>query len=158
MSRALRRVAAVVAAVAVFATAHATRASEVVTIALSTAPRAAGQTGTGALAPQGEATAITLIVSVPDWLSRPVRLYTFVHRGTCARHDRAPELSLNEVVAPDASDARLPRGPFTLKKRVPWPMATLRESERAIVVRSSPADGDVELYCGNLGLDRRAGR
>jgi hypothetical protein len=39
-------------------------------------------------------------------------------------------------------------GPFTVANTVALPLDGLRRARYAIVIRTSPADGDVEIFCG----------
>ena len=41
-------------------------------------------------------------------------------------------------------------GPFTVSNTAPVPIDKLRAGGLAIVVKTSPADGDVEIFCGNV--------
>ena len=53
-----------------------------------------------------------------------------------------------EASANDA--ARRLKFAFTIAKVVPVPMATLRSDAYAIVLRTSPADGNWDIFCGDV--------
>lgn len=121
------------------------------TFALQAARRNAGETGQAAMTSLEDKTALVLTISgVPPWVGRPVRLYTFVYRGSCAHHDEKPAFSLNESTQPYTPGRPAVAGPFTLSKTVPLPMAALRSGGYAVVVRASPVDGGDDLFCGDI--------
>lgn len=100
---------------------------------------------------QGDQTLINLTISnVPPWAVRPIQLYTFVYRGSCAKHDATPAYALNDTVQVNVQSGIGLSGPFTLAKTLPGPMATLRSGEYAIVLRTSPADGNWDIFCGDM--------
>jgi hypothetical protein len=101
---------------------------------------------------QGDGTSLLLtLTGVPPWVSRPVQLYTYVYAGTCASHDEPPAFALNEIVQAGLFSNNSPTtGPFTLPKRVPVPMSALLMHPHALVVRTSPADGNVDIFCGDI--------
>jgi len=103
------------------------------------------------MGPQGDNTLIVLnITGVPPWVVRPVQLYTFVFAGSCASHGATPAYALNEIVQAQFFGNGRPSGPFTLEKTVPVPMDTLRSGNYAIVLRTTPADGNVDIFCGEI--------
>jgi hypothetical protein len=129
-------------------TADGPRTDQVASIRLHAGQRNVGESGTALMTSQGNGTSITLIVGVPSWVVRPVQLYVYIYAGSCLSHDAKPAHALNDVVQAAVFGASPATGPYTLKKFAPLPMASLRAGAYALVVRASPADGDVELYCG----------
>ena len=127
------------------------RRSDTVSFLLQAGPRNAGESGRGFMTAQGDKTLINLtITGVPPWVVRPIQLFTFVYAGSCAKHDATSAYALNDTVRVNAhSDIGL-SGPFTLAKTLPVPMATLRSGEYAIVLRASPADGNWDMFCGDM--------
>jgi len=128
-------------------------AADVVVVTLEPATRNTGQIGRAFLLPEGARTRIQIEVSgVPPLLSsRPVHLYTYVYAGSCDRRSAEPVFALlDRVLAQPLSGASV-RGPFTVSNDAPLPLDRLRAKPFAIVVRTSPADGSVDLYCGNVG-------
>jgi len=115
--------------------------------------RNAGEVGQAVVAAQGNETAMMVTVSgVPPWVGRPVRLYTFVYKGSCVKHDATPAYALNDVTQPSLANLGGASGPFTLHKTVPLSMDDLRSTDYALVVRASPVDGSDDLFCGELNL------
>ena len=131
------------------------RKGEMVTIDLVASPRNAGETGKAFLLPSGDATQVRIDVSgsgVP--VASPVQLYMFIYEGRCGSLGAQPKYTLTQVV--QVSSALNPAnlggrpGPWTLSNRAPAPLAVLRGTPHALVVRTRPADGNVDLFCGNL--------
>ena len=131
------------------------RSEETVTIDLIASRRNAGETGRAILFPRGDATQVRIDVSgsaVP--VGAPVHLYMFIYEGRCGSLGAQPKYSLTQVVR--ASSALNPGsmgsgpGPWTLTNPAPAPLAVLRGIPHALVVRTSPADANVDLFCGNL--------
>jgi hypothetical protein len=117
----------------------------------------AGETGYAFLIPEDGTTRVVVQVSgVPNWVSRPVHLYPFIHRGTCANLEPQPAYELRDRVLAD----RLHAGMFTVASAISVSLDVLRSSPYALSVRTSPADGNMAVYCGDLGavgLDRQTG-
>ena len=124
---------------------------DMVTFTLQAGPRNLGETGKALMGPRGDKTVVMLNISgVPPWVVRPVQLYTFVYAGSCAAHGTTPAYALNEIVSAGLLSNNGMSGPFTLEKTVPLPMNTIRSGNYAIVVRTSPADQNVDIYCGDM--------
>jgi len=128
---------------------------EMITIDLIASRTNAGETGKAFLLPRGAATQVRIDVSgsaVP--VTAPVQLYMFIYEGRCGSLSAQPKYSLTQVV--QASSALNPAslgsgpGPWMLSNPVPAPLAVLRGTPHALVVRTSPADANVDLFCGNL--------
>ena len=127
------------------------RRSDTVSFMLQAGPRNAGETGRGFMTAQGDRTLINLtITGVPPWVVRPIQLFTFIYAGSCAKRDATPAYALNDTVQVNAQSGIGLSGPFTLAKTLPVRMATLRSGEYAIVLRTSPADGNWDIFCGDM--------
>lgn len=121
----------------------------VTVVPLTATTRNAGHTAQATLAAQGDQTAITLLVDgVPDEVNAPPHLYAFIYRGTCASHDTKHAYDLNRTVLPD----NLPGngGVLTLSRRAPATLSELRGGGYTVVVRTSPADGNFDIFCGSI--------
>jgi hypothetical protein len=115
-------------------------------IELKASQRNLGELAWASFVPHGDSTAMVLNVSgVPSEFVRPVRLYTYIYRGSCDQLAASPAYALNDVVAPVRRSA-----PFTLNKSVPLASTQLRSGGYAVVVRSSPPDGLIDLFCGDI--------
>jgi hypothetical protein len=127
------------------------RRSDTVSFMLQAGSRNAGETGRGFMTAQGDSTLINLTVTgVPPWVVRPIQLYTFVYAGSCAKRDATPAYALNDTVQVNAQNSVGVSGPFTIAKTLPVPLVTLRSGEYAIVLRTSPADGNWDIFCGDM--------
>ncbi len=128
---------------------------EFFTMALKPTPIAPAQSGRAFLTTQDSGTRVLVeVTGVPQMIvSRPVHLHTFIHRGRCGALASTPVYSLLDTVlaGSPASTALAPaNGPFTVSNVAPLSLAQLRAGGYAIVVRSSPADGDREIFCGEV--------
>ena len=122
-----------------------------VSFILQAGPRNAGQTGRGFLTARGDLTLINLtITGVPPWVVRPIQLFTFVYAGSCAKRGPTPAYALNETVQVTQQSGASVSGPFTLAKSVPVSMGAILSGEYAIVLRTSPADSNVDIFCGDM--------
>jgi hypothetical protein len=125
------------------------------TIVLQATPRNAGQIGRAFLMPEDDGARVQIEVSgVPPQVStRPVHLYTFIYEGSCGKLSAQPAYALLDRVlaqSPASSGIVPAGGPFTVSNTAPLSLDKLRGGTYAIVVKTSPADGDVEIFCGNV--------
>jgi hypothetical protein len=127
------------------ATLASAAASEPVTIHLTTARQDAGKFAQATLVPQGDATEIVLFVSgVPSNAALPPRLYTYVYPGTCGSLGAKPVVAMNQLTVLGDNV------PYQMTKLAPIALHELRTGDYALVVRTSPTDGYVGVFCGNL--------
>jgi hypothetical protein len=127
------------------------RRDDSLNIVLTTARINAGETGRAILVPLGERTQVTIIVSgVPvELASRPVHLYTFIYKGTCGNPSEQPSYALTErVLAQSATSTG--GGAFTITNVAPVSVDALLREPYSIRVKTSPADGDREIFCGDI--------
>jgi hypothetical protein len=127
----------------------------VVTVPLVAASRNAGEIGRAFLIPRGAQTDVVVEVSgVPPLVTtRPVHLYTFLYDGRCDRLPAKPLHALTDRVLARwgrTAGAAAPGGPFTISNTAPLPLEALRRARYAIVIRTSPADANLVLFCGNI--------
>ena len=134
---------------------YRTASDEIIAIDLVASRRNIGETGKAFLLPRGDATQVRIEVSgsaVP--FAAPVQLYMFIYEGRCGSLRTQPKYSLTKLV--QASSALNPGslgsgpGPWTLSNSAPTALDVLRGAPHALVVRTSPADANVDLFCGNL--------
>jgi len=131
------------------ASAPAPSSRDTFNVRLIAGPRNAGQVGEASFTAQGDATNIVLFLSgVPEGVTRPVHLYTYIYEGTCGNLSPKPAYSLNDVVLARVTS---PSGPgFTLDKLAPVTLQKLRSGGYAITVRTQAPDLDQEMFCGNI--------
>ncbi|MCM2331119.1 hypothetical protein SAMN05216229_10145 [Geopseudomonas sagittaria] len=122
---------------------------QILTVPLAATIHNAGKIAQATLVAEGERTGISFIIGgVPDGTSRPVHLYTFIYPGRCDRLGPAPAWEMNQIVLAD----RLGRAQagWRLSKRVEVPLEQLRNGGYSLLVRNSPADGNWDLFCGEI--------
>ncbi len=121
---------------------------ESVEVRLKATPRNAGRIAQATLVPRGDETSISLVIGgVPSYTTRPVRLYTFIYPGTCANRGDSPAYSLNRTVITE----RHFRGDvWRMSKSAPVPLSTLRSGDYSLVLRTTPPDGNYDIFCGDI--------
>ena len=114
----------------------------------------AGETAWATLVGRGDKTDATIRASgVPPQVGRPIHLYTYIHGGTCGALSARPAYSLTDVVLARSGGATGYMGPpYTVANTVEVRLSDLRATPHALVVRSAPADGNLELFCGNIAV------
>ena len=125
------------------------------TVQLSATGMNAGQVGKAFLRPQSDATVVTIEVSgLSVTTTPPVQLYMAVFEGRCGNLAPNPKYALNKVVLVteinNPTSLSPASGPFRLTNTAPAPLSQLTSSPHALVVRTSPADLNREVFCGNL--------
>ena len=106
----------------------------------------AGEIGRATLVEQGDKTGIVFFISgASSWASLPLHLYTFIYPGNCAALGTKPAYEMNQIVRTDSWG-----GGWQLSKRVPVSLETLRGGDYSIVMRTSPADGRRDIFCGEI--------
>ncbi|SCK60235.1 hypothetical protein VAR608DRAFT_6644 [Variovorax sp. HW608] len=102
----------------------------------------------------GEQTAVSVTAAgVPPQVSRPVHLYTYIYEGACGALSERPAHSLNAIVlARSTGPAGRIGPPYTVENTARVRLATLRATPHALVIRSAPADGNLDLFCGDIAV------
>jgi hypothetical protein len=120
---------------------------QIVSIPLHATTYNAGHIAQATLTPLGSETELVLFVGgVPNGTAIPAHLYTYIYSGSCAQHEPKPAYSLNEYV----TDYYENEVGIRLWKSVPVAYDALRSGGYALVVRASPADGNHDIFCGEL--------
>ena len=116
-------------------------------VGLSATQLNAGHVGQAFLVQREGITDVVVQVSgVPNSVTLPVHLHTYIHQGSCASLAPRPAYSLtSRVLANRDID-----GFLTLRNTAPVSLDTLRASAHALVVRSDAADANKLLFCGDL--------
>ncbi|MEN6463980.1 MAG: hypothetical protein ABFD62_02240 [Syntrophaceae bacterium] len=81
-----------------------------------------------------------------DWISRPVHIYTYIYPGTCKSLGEKPAYEMNETTIMN----RVIDNEWKVTKRLPVKLSKLLEGSYAIVIRSTPADENMDLFCGDI--------
>src|SRR5262249_24997266 len=116
----------------------------------------AGEIGHATLVAVGDETVIAVWVSgVPPMLvSRPVHLYTFLYPGSCANPGAEPAYSLTKQVlaqSPVSTAIVTLSGPFSVTNLAPARFDAIARGPFALRVLTAPADGNREIFCGDVG-------
>ncbi|MCY1425567.1 hypothetical protein D3C76_136800 [compost metagenome] len=107
----------------------------------------AGQIANVSLASVGDKTDFDFYISgVPDGTTLPLRIYTFVHKGSCQQPGPVA-YAMNDKVNTE-SDAGT-RG-WTFYRSAPVAMQELLSGKYALVVRTAPEDGNLDIFCGDI--------
>jgi hypothetical protein len=129
------------------ATTESRSGRQVVNIPLTASPQNLGQIAQATLVAEGDATEISFFLSgVPMGTTRPVRLYTYIYPGPCNALGAKPAYEMNQTVNTDQIAGDRPG--WSLSKKVPVALSELRSKGYAIVVRTSPEDGNLDIFCG----------
>ncbi|WP_375739894.1 hypothetical protein [Pseudomonas boanensis] len=130
------------------ATGCATTDRQVVSIPLEATPQNAGHIAQATLAAVGERTSISVFIGgVPLGTTRPLRLYTYIYPGSCGRLAAKPAFDMNNTVVTQRWSGTTG---WWLSKSAPASLDQLRSGGYAIVVRTTPADGNRDIFCGNI--------
>lgn len=123
--------------------------TQIVGVRLNAAPINGGAIAHATLAAVDRSTGINLFVSgVPDWVSLPVHVYSYIYPGTCGQLASEPAYAMNQTVITEQIGGE--HGAWNTSKSVPVALAQLRASEHSIVLRTSPADGNRDIFCGEI--------
>ncbi|CAG9166133.1 hypothetical protein [Cupriavidus pinatubonensis] len=125
------------------------RDENVVLVPLRATSANTGHIAQAALTPNGNGhTGISLFIGgVPETVTVPVHLYTYIYPGTCAALGERPAYEMNQTVI---QNGNLGSGVPAFEKRVAVPLEQLRAGGYALVVRTAPADGFVNIFCGDI--------
>lgn len=124
------------------------RDNQIVNIPLTAGPHNVGHIAQATLAPLGDETAISFFIGgVPSGTTRPVHLYTYIYPGSCESLGAKPAYEMNQTVSTNKVTRR--RG-WMLSKKAPVALSELRSVGYAIVVRTGPADGNLDIFCGDI--------
>ena len=117
-----------------------------VDITLNPGPINLGQTGMAVFVDKGAQTALDLTLGgVPSGVSTPLQLQVFIYPGTCASLGDHSAYSLNEDT--QAFDGQ---AGWVMSKVIPVGLGALLASPYSIEIRTSPADGNQEIFCGDI--------
>ncbi|SEM52568.1 hypothetical protein SAMN04487857_102447 [Pseudomonas sp. ok272] len=123
-----------------------TQPGHVVSVPLVASRQNTGQIGNVTLADWGDKTGFSFFISgVPNGASLPLRLYTFIHKGSCQQPGPIA-YAMNDHVTTE----RQPVRGWAFSRSAPVAMSALLSGEYAVVVRSAPDSGDIEVFCGDI--------
>jgi len=120
--------------------------SNVLQLSLQPTRENAGSMGQAALATRGEQTDLSVFIGgVPMGVSRPLNLLTYIYAGSCSALAEKPVYSLNQTIQTLRVD-----GGWRLSKSIPATLQNLREGGYALVLRTTPADRSMNIFCAEI--------
>lgn len=115
-------------------------------VTLTATRQNSGQIGNVTIADWGKETGFSFFISgAPNGASLPLRLYTFVNKGSCAQPGPVA-YAMNDKV----NTERQPVRGWAFSRSAPVPMSTLLAGEYYVVVRTAATDGNVDIFCGDI--------
>ncbi|HSC82219.1 MAG TPA: hypothetical protein VLC30_01250 [Pseudomonas sp.] len=123
-------------------------AAEYVQIKLKATQRNAGNIGQATLVPRGELTDVSATISgVPIGMTYPVRLYVYIYPGSCSQLGAQPAYALNRTVQTYRQGSA---DVWQLSRSAAVPLTRLLATPHALVLRTPPADGNQDIFCGAI--------
>jgi hypothetical protein len=119
---------------------------------LRATPYNAGKIARAFLLPEGHDTRLVVRLSgVPPYVGRPVHVYTYIYDAACTNLPPKAMWSLNDrVLATDVAGGRGSTAMLSIAHTLPVPLGDLLAGRYAVAVRTSPADGDRLIFCGEI--------
>lgn len=115
-------------------------------VTLTATRQNSGQIGNVTLGDWGKDTGFSFFISgAPNGASLPLRLYTFVNKGSCAQPGPVA-YAMNDKV----NTERQPVRGWAFSRSAPVPLSTLLAGEYYVVVRTAATDGNVDIFCGDI--------
>ncbi len=107
----------------------------------------AGAIGSATFVPVAKGCEVVFnVANLQPWLERPIRIYTFIYPGSCEKLGKKPAYEMNDTVTTD----RVGKNAWRVNKKIPASLDGLLAGHYAVVVRSSPSDGNRDLFCGDI--------
>ena len=105
-----------------------------------------GQIGNVTLADWGKETGFSFFISgAPSGASLPLRLFTFINKGSCQQPGPVA-YAMNDRVT---TERQAIRG-WAFSRSAPVALPVLLADEYSIVVRSAPDSGNIDIFCGDI--------
>ena len=120
--------------------------NQIVNVTLNATQANQGQTGMAVFVDKGDETGLDFTIGgVPSGVSSPLQLQAFIYPGSCANPGARPAYSLNQDTQAYEGQAG-----WVMSKVVPVALGSLTATEHAVVVRTSQADGNQDIFCGDI--------
>ncbi|MNP39910.1 hypothetical protein D3C76_1335020 [compost metagenome] len=105
-----------------------------------------GQIGNVTLASWDKQTGLSFFISgAPSGVSLPLRLYTFINKGSC-QQPGSVAYAMNDQVNTEPQPIR----GWTFSRSAPVELPVLLSGEYSILVRTAPESGNVDIFCGDI--------
>ncbi|MGW8461622.1 hypothetical protein [Pseudomonas sp. CLCA07] len=86
------------------------------------------------------------ITGVPTGTIMPPRIFTFINKGSC-QQPGAVAYALNDKVNTEPNAGT---GGWTFYRSAPIKMPDLLAGNYSVLLRTSPEDGNTDIFCGNV--------
>jgi hypothetical protein len=124
----------------------ATSSKEGVSVTLNATRQNTGQIGNVALSDWDKQTGLSFFISgVPSGAALPLRLYSFINKGSCQQPGPVA-YAMNDKVN---TERQAIRG-WTFSRSAPVALSVLLAGDYHIVVRTAATDGNVDIFCGDI--------
>ena len=124
----------------------ATSSNQSVSVTLVATRQNTGQIGNVALSAWDQQTGLSFFISgVPGGAALPLRLYSFINKGSC-QNPGPVAYAMNDRV----NTERQPIRGWTFSRSVPVALPVLLSCEYHVVVRTAATDGNVDIFCGDI--------
>ncbi|MGE8067580.1 hypothetical protein [Pseudomonas sp. NPDC089569] len=122
--------------------------SQVTNVPLNATSINTGNISQSIMMPDGHSTAFWFAVSgEPQGSALPGRLQAYIYQGSCTSLGAKPAYDMND--GPNARFYSSAAHQYFWKS-APVPVEKLRAGGYVLVVRENPADGNQNIFCGNL--------
>lgn len=120
--------------------------ARILSVPLQAGPQNRGEIAEATLVARGGETDVNFFVGgVPAGTTRPLQLLTFIYPGNCAQLGPQAAYAMNSNI-----HATIAGGGWKLGKTVPVALTALRGGKYSIVVRTTPADRGLDIFCGTI--------
>ena len=89
---------------------------------------------------------IIVMGGISRTIVRPLRINTYIYPGSCENLGEAPAYELNDTKVTNSKGSDM----WDVSKRIPVALSSLLENDFALVIRSTPRDGNRDLFCGDI--------
>ncbi|WPN45802.1 MULTISPECIES: hypothetical protein [unclassified Pseudomonas] len=123
-----------------------TSSNKSVYVPLAATRQNAGQIGNVTLSAWDKQTGLSFFISgAPGGVSLPLRLYSFINKGSCQQPGPVA-YAMNDIVT---TERQAIRG-WTFSRSAPVELSALLAGEYSVVVRTAATDGNVDIFCGDI--------
>ena len=115
------------------------------TVTLTATQKNGGQIANATLNAIDDETNMDFYVSgVPSGTVMPLRIFTFVYKGSCQQPGPVA-YDMNDRITTQRTEAG-----WNFYRSAPIPLPDLLSGNYSIVVRTTPEDGNFDIFCGNI--------
>jgi len=120
--------------------------NQTISVPLKATQKNAGQIANATLnAVDGETNFDFYLSGVPDGTILPLRIFTFVNKGSCQQPGPVAYDMNDRITTQRATEAG-----WTFYRSAPIPLPDLLSGKYSILVRTTPEDGSVDIFCGDV--------